>query len=74
MYDESSTIDLDNEPLKGGVLIKTLVLSVDPYLRGRMRPAEKKSYNVSSLVRRVPFLHEFDMMYLVKTAFTLGEP
>ncbi|TCD61329.1 hypothetical protein EIP91_008590 [Steccherinum ochraceum] len=30
-------IDLDNVPLHGGVLIKTLVLSSDPYLRVRMR-------------------------------------
>jgi NADPH-dependent curcumin reductase CurA len=29
-------IDLDNVPLNGGVLIRTLVLSMDPYLRGKM--------------------------------------
>ena len=47
VYDESQTIDLDNVPLNGGVLVKTLVLSVDPYMRGRMRRPEIKSYSVS---------------------------
>ncbi|KAI0788286.1 NAD(P)-binding protein [Fomes fomentarius] len=37
VYDESQTIDLDNEPLQGGILVKTLVLSIDPYLRHRMQ-------------------------------------
>ncbi|KAJ8474584.1 hypothetical protein ONZ45_g15904 [Pleurotus djamor] len=39
VYDDSQTIDLDNVPLNGGILVKTLVLSMDPYLRGKMRPA-----------------------------------
>lgn len=30
-------IDLDNVPLNGGVLLKTLCLSSDPYIRYRMR-------------------------------------
>ena len=38
VYDESHTIDLDNEPLHGGVLVKLLALSIDPYLRRRMVP------------------------------------
>ncbi|EEB89727.1 hypothetical protein MPER_12143 [Moniliophthora perniciosa FA553] len=38
VYDSTPTIDLENVPLNGGVLLKTLVLSVDPYMRGRMRP------------------------------------
>ncbi|RPD54820.1 NAD(P)-binding protein [Lentinus tigrinus ALCF2SS1-7] len=37
VYDESQTIDLDNEPLHGGILVKVLVLSIDPYLRRRMQ-------------------------------------
>ena len=37
VYDESQTIDLDNEPLHGGILIKILVLSIDPYLRHKMQ-------------------------------------
>lgn len=45
-YDVSSTIDLQNVSLNGGFLIKTLVLSMDPYLRGRMRDPSIKSYNV----------------------------
>ncbi|KAF9464077.1 alcohol dehydrogenase [Collybia nuda] len=44
IYDTSQTIDIDNAPLNGGVLVKTLVLSVDPYMRGRMRAPEVKSY------------------------------
>ncbi|KAJ3755467.1 NAD(P)-binding protein [Lentinula raphanica] len=45
IYDTSQTIDLETEPLnEGSVLVKTLVLSVDPYLRGKMRAPEKESY------------------------------
>ncbi|VDB88826.1 unnamed protein product [Peniophora sp. CBMAI 1063] len=43
-YDDSQTIELDNEPLNGGVLIKTLVVSLDPYLRSRMRDAGVEGY------------------------------
>lgn len=35
VYDVSQTIDLENVALDGGLLLKTLVVSVDPYLRGR---------------------------------------
>ncbi|KAG7086279.1 hypothetical protein E1B28_002243 [Marasmius oreades] len=45
VYDDKRTIDLDNVPLNGSVLIKVLVLSVDPYMRGRMREPEVKSYS-----------------------------
>ncbi|KII92707.1 hypothetical protein PLICRDRAFT_51065 [Plicaturopsis crispa FD-325 SS-3] len=38
------TIDLDTIPLHGGFLVKTLALSSDPYVRGRMRPADVESY------------------------------
>ncbi|KIK56447.1 hypothetical protein GYMLUDRAFT_47209 [Collybiopsis luxurians FD-317 M1] len=44
IYDTSNTIDLENEPLNGGVLVKTLALSVDPYMRVQMRPADVESY------------------------------
>jgi NADPH-dependent curcumin reductase CurA len=36
VYDESETIDIDNIPLNGGILVKVLLLSIDPYMRGRM--------------------------------------
>jgi NADPH-dependent curcumin reductase CurA len=52
IYDTTQKIDLDTS-LNGGVLIKVLVLSVDPYLRGRMRrpnPNGKQSYSVSGPV------------------------
>ena len=49
--DHSQTIDLDNVSLEGGkVLVKALSISVDPYLRGKMRHANKKSYNVRCLL------------------------
>ncbi|KAF8144001.1 hypothetical protein K438DRAFT_2029327 [Mycena galopus ATCC 62051] len=44
VYDTSETIDLDNVPLNGGVLIKVLLLSIDPYMRGRLRAPEIESY------------------------------
>ncbi|KAL0960207.1 hypothetical protein HGRIS_011840 [Hohenbuehelia grisea] len=45
VYDETQTIDLDNVPLNGGILIKVLVLSIDPYMRGKMRLPSAKSYS-----------------------------
>ncbi|KAG6816087.1 hypothetical protein H0H87_008749 [Tephrocybe sp. NHM501043] len=44
VYDESKTIDLDGVSLNGGFIVKTLVLSIDPYMRGRMRKQEIGSY------------------------------
>ncbi|KAF7982667.1 hypothetical protein HWV62_27129 [Athelia sp. TMB] len=44
IYDDSQTIELDTVPLNGGILIKVIVLSSDPYLRGRMRAPEIPSY------------------------------
>lgn len=44
VYDDKDTVDLDSVPLDGGVLVKVLYLSVDPYLRGRMRPPNTESY------------------------------
>jgi NADPH-dependent curcumin reductase CurA len=46
-YDTTETIDLETVLLNGGLLVKTLELSVDPYLRGRMREATEQSYTVS---------------------------
>lgn len=43
-YDTSEKIDLENVSLNGGYLVKILELSVDPYLRGRMRAPEIESY------------------------------
>lgn len=44
VYDTTQTIDINNVPLHGGILVKVLELSVDPYLRGRMRDPSVKSY------------------------------
>ncbi|KAI0782984.1 hypothetical protein C8Q75DRAFT_737144 [Abortiporus biennis] len=45
IYDESQTIDLENVPLHGGFLMKTLVVSIDPYLRGKMRDTSIRTYS-----------------------------
>ncbi|KAJ7364504.1 alcohol dehydrogenase [Mycena albidolilacea] len=46
VYDSSQKIVLGTVPLNGGFLIKTLVLSIDPYMRARMRMStEKDSYS-----------------------------
>ncbi|CEG77615.1 hypothetical protein RMATCC62417_12330 [Rhizopus microsporus] len=42
---EKSEIDLNADIPQGSVLLKVLCLSVDPYMRGRMREAHKKSYS-----------------------------
>ncbi|KAF6755039.1 alcohol dehydrogenase [Ephemerocybe angulata] len=45
VYDDSEKIDLESVPIPdGGFLVKTLYLSVDPYMRGRMREPDVKSY------------------------------
>ena len=41
VYDTTEKIDLQTVALDGGVLIKTLELSVDPYLRSQMREEDK---------------------------------
>lgn len=40
----ASTFDLDAPLASGSVLVKTVALSLDPYLRGRMRAPEIESY------------------------------
>lgn len=44
-YDKDRTIDLETVDTQGGVVTKNLVISIDPYMRGRMRAADKKSYS-----------------------------
>ncbi|KAH8110288.1 hypothetical protein DFH11DRAFT_1547594 [Phellopilus nigrolimitatus] len=39
-YDTSQTIDLDTVDLNGGFLVRLLAVSLDPYMRNRMRPAD----------------------------------
>ncbi len=41
--DTSDTIDIENVPLQGGFLVKTLVVSIDPYLRNLMVAPGTKS-------------------------------
>ncbi|KAJ3554962.1 hypothetical protein NM688_g2830 [Phlebia brevispora] len=40
VYDDSEVIDLHHVPLKGGILIKVIALSIDPYLRNRMKKSD----------------------------------
>ena len=47
VYDTTEMIYLETVVLNGGILIETLELSIDPYIRGRMRAPETKSYSVS---------------------------
>jgi hypothetical protein len=44
VYDTTETIDLETVDLNGGFLIKILELSIDPYMRGKMREPTIKSY------------------------------
>ncbi|KAG6914332.1 hypothetical protein DXG01_000970 [Tephrocybe rancida] len=44
VYDITQTFDIDAAPLDGGFLVKILVLSIDPYMRGRMRDPAIESY------------------------------
>ncbi|KAF8660911.1 hypothetical protein AX16_001539 [Volvariella volvacea WC 439] len=44
VYDASQTIDPDTVELDGGFLVKTLVASIDPYLRSQMRPSDVESF------------------------------
>ncbi|KIJ39214.1 hypothetical protein M422DRAFT_175497, partial [Sphaerobolus stellatus SS14] len=51
IYDTKEKLDLDNTPLDGGVLIKALYISVDPYQRNKMREPGSpgvQNYYVSS--------------------------
>ncbi|KAG0164762.1 hypothetical protein DFQ28_007707 [Apophysomyces sp. BC1034] len=45
MKAHQSSIDLDSPIPEGSFIVKTLVLSVDPFLRGRMRDESIKSYS-----------------------------
>ncbi|EGO00257.1 hypothetical protein SERLA73DRAFT_160203 [Serpula lacrymans var. lacrymans S7.3] len=40
VVDNSQSMDLESVPVQGGVLVKTLALSLDPYMRNRMRPVD----------------------------------
>ena len=44
---ETSEIDLSAPPPEGSVLVKVLFFSLDPYLRGKMRPANVPSYSAA---------------------------
>ncbi|KAF7428361.1 hypothetical protein PC9H_007583 [Pleurotus ostreatus] len=50
ILDQTRTIDLDNVPLNGGFLTKTIFLSPEPALRERMRDSSIQSYTTSFIV------------------------
>jgi NADPH-dependent curcumin reductase CurA len=43
-YVKDRTIDLATVDTEGGIVTKNLVISIDPYIRGRMRAPGKESY------------------------------
>jgi len=43
-YVTDRTIDIDTVDTQGGIVTKNLVVSIDPYMRGRMRAPGTKSY------------------------------
>ncbi|CAF2536808.1 unnamed protein product [Rotaria sp. Silwood2] len=43
-YVKNRTININYVNTQGGIVTKNLVISIDPYMRGRMRPAGTKSY------------------------------
>ncbi|KXN88465.1 Zinc-type alcohol dehydrogenase-like protein PB24D3.08c [Leucoagaricus sp. SymC.cos] len=47
-YNDPQTLDLENTPLNGGFLTKTLTLSVEPHVFGRMRRNSGAPYTVGS--------------------------
>ncbi|KZP17719.1 hypothetical protein FIBSPDRAFT_956989 [Athelia psychrophila] len=49
VYDASQTMISRTLPLNGGVLLTVLVVSIDPYMRGKMRDPSIKSYSVPYL-------------------------
>lgn len=44
-YVTDRTIDLDTVDTQNGIVTRNLVISIDPYMRGRMRSSDKKSYS-----------------------------
>ncbi|TFK22716.1 alcohol dehydrogenase [Coprinopsis marcescibilis] len=50
VYDESKTIDVDTVALDGGILVKTLYLSVDPFLREMMQEPDEESFSPAYII------------------------
>lgn len=71
IYDDSKTIDLDNVPLDGGILVKTIALSIDPYLRSRMRDPQVKSY-ASAFIKGEP-LNNFGIGKVIRSENSSAE-
>ena len=49
-YDDTPTIDLDNVPLNGGFLTKTLMLAIDTVIRARIRDRSALNYTTTLTV------------------------
>ena len=79
VYDESQTIDLETVPLNGGFLVKTLVLSIDPYMRSKMRDPSIQSYTVrdlsnSSLTKQTLLTPALPARICLERTVCTGEP
>ncbi|PPQ74726.1 hypothetical protein CVT26_005109 [Gymnopilus dilepis] len=48
VYDTTETIDPETTPLNGGFLLKTLELSIDPYLRNRLRKESTAPFTIGA--------------------------
>ncbi|KAK6984020.1 NAD(P)-binding protein [Favolaschia claudopus] len=55
VYDTSETIDLETDPLNGGFIVKVLVLSIDPYFRGRMKVRKSPYGLIVSVSFQIPY-------------------
>lgn len=73
LYDTSQKIDPETVPLDGGFLVKSLEISVDSYMRGRMRDPKIWSYAVSS-ARIVTGRRNWSNHNTSQSAFPLGQP
>ena len=51
VWDESQKIDLENVALNGGFLLKVLVVSIDPYQRGKSESSEL--YPCTQIINRL---------------------
>lgn len=45
---EKTTIDFENLPLNGGVLAKTILISPDPYMRGKLKASGPGTFQLGS--------------------------
>lgn len=77
VYDTTQTIDLESVVLDGGVLVKTLVLSIDVLIRGRMGGSGAKvpsTVSIQVIHLEVVVLNLRSACVLPQYAFSIGNP